>query len=161
MPVASPTWSISQDDADAIARALHRLIDEAHARCALVVDRGGQLLAAAGDQPACDPAALAALSAADFSAVDQMGCLIGETEFSSVFHQGQRDSLYLADIARRVILVVLFENRLTTVGLVRLKVRQAAGDLTELFQRIMARDAGGAARGVLAGAVDEIDQLFR
>jgi predicted regulator of Ras-like GTPase activity (Roadblock/LC7/MglB family) len=161
MPVAAPSWSFTQDDADIVAHALRRLLQESGARCVLLVDRGGQLVTTVGDQPAFDPAAFATLTAADFSANDQLARLIGETDFSSLFHQGERESIFLSDVARRVILVVLFENRLTTVGLVRLMVRQAIGDLTPLFQRITARDAGGAARGVLAGAEHEIDQLFR
>ena len=48
--------------------------------------------------------------------------MLGETEFGALFHQGERESMYLADVARRVILVVLFDNR-TTLGLV-----QAAGE---------------------------------
>jgi hypothetical protein len=68
--------------------------------------------------------------------------------------------MYLADVARRVILVVLFDNR-TTLGLVRLKVKQAVDDLTELFTRVFARPTGEGAPNVLAGADDEIDKLFQ
>jgi hypothetical protein len=50
-----------------------------------------------------------------------------------LFHQGERESLYLADIARRVILVVLFDNR-TTLGLVRLRVKRRCEELTALFE---------------------------
>ena len=38
--------------------------------------------------------------------------------------------MYLADVARRVILVVLFDNR-TTLGLVRLKMKQTVDELTQ------------------------------
>ena len=43
--------------------------------------------------------------------------------------------MYLADIARRVILVVLFDNR-TTLGLVRLKMKQTVDELTQLFEQV-------------------------
>ena len=69
--------------------------------------------------------------------------------------------MYLADIARRVILVVLFDNR-TTLGLVRLKMRQTVQLLTQLFEQVFARGAAGAsAPNILAGADDEIDKLFQ
>ena len=70
--------------------------------------------------------------------------------------------MYLADVARRVILVVLFDNR-TTLGLVRLKMKHAVEDLTRLFQEVFQRGrAGHAARpNILAGADDEIDRLFQ
>ncbi len=69
--------------------------------------------------------------------------------------------MYLADIARRVILVVLFDNR-TTVGMVRLRVKQTVSDLNELFEEMFSRQAldGQQEGGLLEGAEDEIDKLF-
>jgi len=125
------------------------------------VDRTGQLVATVGEQPTFDPTAFATLTAADFSANDQLARLIGENDFNTLFHQGEKESMYLADVARRVILVVLFDNR-TTLGLVRLKMKQAVDDLTELFTRVFARPAGeGSKNDLLAGADDEIDKLFQ
>ena len=94
---------------------------------------------------------------------DQLAKLIGENDFSSLFHQGEKESMYLADVARRVILVVLFDNR-TTLGLVRLKLRHTVGELTQLFESVFTRSASEHAAGapsVLAGADDEIDKLFQ
>ena len=51
--------------------------------------------------------------------------------------------MYLADVARRVILVVLFDNR-TTLGLVKLRVRGTVGDLTQVFTEMFTRDGGAA-----------------
>src|SRR5919107_1801739 len=88
--------------------------------------------------------------------------LIGETDFNSLFHQGEKESMYLADVARRVILVVLFDNR-TTLGLVRLKMKQVVEELAKLFEQVFARPTGtqGGAPGLLSGADDEIDKLFQ
>jgi hypothetical protein len=70
--------------------------------------------------------------------------------------------MYLADVARRVILVVLFDNR-TTLGLVRLKMKLAVDELTRLFEAVFARGQTGAPAqpNILAGADDEIDRLFQ
>ncbi len=71
--------------------------------------------------------------------------------------------MYLADVARRVILVVLFDNR-TTLGLVRLKMKLAVEDLTQLFHRCSRAEAptGRPLCPIcLAGADDEIDRLFQ
>ena len=64
--------------------------------------------------------------------------MIGEPEFGALFHQGEKESMYLADIARRVILVVLFDNR-TTLGLVKLRVKQTVLDLTQVFHEMFTR----------------------
>jgi hypothetical protein len=70
--------------------------------------------------------------------------------------------MYLADIAKRVILVVLFDQR-ATLGLVKLKARTVVGNLNRVFEEMFNRvGTGGATQqpGLLQGADDEIDKLF-
>ena len=157
------TWSLEEGDFKRITEHLSALLRESNARCALLVDRTGQLLANAGEQLSFDPAAFASLTAADFSANDQLAKMIGEPEFASLFHQGEKESMYLADVARRVILVVLFDQR-TTVGMVRLRVKQTVTDLARVFEEMFSRAApppgAKVEGGPLAGAEDEIDKLF-
>lgn len=162
MASGSASWSFTEEDFGAITHSLQKFLFDANARCALLVDRTGQLVATVGEQPTFDPTAFATLTAADFSANDQLAKLIGENDFNSLFHQGETASMYLADVARRVILVVLFDNR-TTLGLVRLKMKETVGDLTRLFEQVFARAQSGQAAqpSVLAGADDEIDKLFQ
>ena len=162
MAVGSASWSFTEDDFGAITQSLQRFLYDSNARCALLVDRTGQLVATVGEQPNFDPTAFATLTAADFSANDQLARLIGETDFNSLFHQGEKESMYLADVARRIILVVLFDNR-TTLGLVRLKMKLVAEELTRLFEQVFARGSQGGQQQphLLAGADDEIDKLFQ
>ncbi len=160
-PSVSASWSFTEDDFGAITKSLDRFLIDCNARCALLVDRTGQLVATVGERPSFDPTAFATLTAADFSANDQLAKLIGEKDFNSLFHQGEKESMYLADIARRVILVVLFDNR-TTLGMVRLKLRHTVGELSQLFETVFTRSAHAAgAPNILAGADDEIDKLFQ
>ena len=161
MSVGSASWSFTEDDFAAITTSLQKFLFESNARCALLVDRSGQLVATVGEQPHFDPTAFATLTAADFSANDQLAKLIGESDFNSLFHQGEKESMYLADVARRVILVVLFDTR-TTLGLVRLKMKETVVELTKLFEQVFSRGTGADAQvqGLLHGAEDEIDKLF-
>lgn len=162
MPGAA-TWSLDESDYQRISHLLNELLKESNARCALLVDRAGQLLASVGEQMSFDPTAFASLTAADFSANDQLAQMLGEPEFASLFHQGEKESMYLADVARRVILVVLFDER-TTVGMVRLRVKQTVSDLAAVFDAMFGRTASDGAKpkegGLLEGADDEIDKLF-
>jgi predicted regulator of Ras-like GTPase activity (Roadblock/LC7/MglB family) len=161
MPLGAASWSFTEDDYGAIERSLQQFLSESNSRCALLVDRAGQLIATVGEAPRFDPTAFATLTAADFSANDQLARLIGESEFNSLFHQGEQESMYLVDIARRVILVILFDGR-TTLGLVRLKVKTAAEELNRIFMEMFQRaDEAEAAPNLLAGADDEIDRLFQ
>ena len=126
------------------------------------MDRTGQLVATVGENPAFDAVAFASLTAADFSANDQLAKMIGEPEFGSLFHQGERESMYLADVARRVILVVLFDNR-TTLGMVKLRVKSTVGELSQVFNDMFTRGTAGTAQvetGFVGEAEDEIDKLF-
>src|SRR3954470_168076 len=158
MPVGAASWSFTEDDYGAIMRSLQQFLYDSNARCALLVDRSGQLVATVGEQPRFDATAFATLTAADFSANDQLARLIGETEFNSLFHQGEQESMYLVDIARRVILVILFDNR-TTLGLVRLKMKLVVEELSKLFEQVFSRSASAKTPNILAGADDEIDKL--
>ena len=161
MPAGAASWSFTEDDFGAMTHALQRFLFDSNARCALLVDRTGQLVATVGEQPHFDPTAFATLTAADFSANDQLARLIGEPDFTALFHQGERESMYVADIARRVILVTLFDNR-TSLGLVRIKMKETVAELSRLFEAVFTRGASGAPQppSILAGADDEIDELF-
>ena len=91
MSYGAASWSFTKDDQTAISQVLERFLSESQAKCALLVDRSGQLVATVGEQPSFDPQAFATLTAADFSANDQLAKLIGENDFNSLFHQGERN----------------------------------------------------------------------
>ena len=156
------SWAFHEEDSLRIRGVLADFLRDASARTALLVDRAGQMLVAVGEPPAFDPTAFASLTAADFSANDQLARLLGEGDFGTLFHQGERESLYLADIARRVILVVLFDNR-TTLGLVKLRMKSAVAELTSIFTAMFARNtavAGPVDSAFVGEAEDELDKLF-
>jgi len=157
------SWSFNESDYRQIQQLLQAFLRDSNARCALLVDRTGQLVATVGEPPQFDPTSFASLTAADFSANDQLAKMIGEAEFASLVHQGEKESMYLADVARRVILVVLFDQR-ATLGLVKLKAKATVEALNLVFQAMFDRvGAGGGAaetKGILHGAEDEIDKLF-
>ena len=159
MQPAASSWSFEQDDLNAIVRTITRFLGETGARSALLVDRSGQLVTTVGEALPFDPMTFATLTAADFSANDQLARMIGEPEFGSLFHQGEKESMYLADIARRVILVVLFDNR-TTLGLVKLRVR---GTVVDVVRELLARGRGEELLAVVSKLVArnaELEQLL-
>ncbi|MDO8500777.1 MAG: roadblock/LC7 domain-containing protein [Gemmatimonadaceae bacterium] len=155
------TWSFDEEDLAALTRTVDRFLTETGAHSALIADRAGQLVATMGQPMSFDPTVFATLTAADFSANDQLARLIGETDFTTLFHQGEKESIYVADVARRLILVTLFDNR-TPIGLVRLKMKPVVEELTANLDRafVRARESGTTRPNILAGAADEIDELF-
>ena len=155
------SWAFEAEDAERVDRLLRSFLAESEARAALLVERTGQLIGSAGECAHLDLPAFASLAAADFSANDQLAAMLGEQEFSSLYHQGERESLYLVDVARRVILVVLFDQR-ATLGMIRIRVRGVVRELAALFEELFARSPARArVEGAWADAAEgEIDRLF-
>ena len=118
-----------------IKESLQRLASDANANVVFLVDKNGQQIAAVGDVQSIDTTSLASLTAGNVAATDGLARLIGEREFSILFHEGERDNIHISIVAQRVILVVIFDER-TSLGLVRLRVRRAMAELENIFRDI-------------------------
>ena len=118
-----------------IKESLQRLASDANANVVFLVDKNGQQIAAVGDLQSLDTTSLASLTAGNVAATDGLARLIGEREFSILFHEGERDNIHISIVAQRVILVVIFDER-TSLGLVRLRVRRAMQELEKVFEDI-------------------------
>lgn len=136
---------------------------EAGVRTAMVLDRAGRLIVQAGEQNDFDVTTFASLAAADFAAGDQLAVLLGEREFASLYHHGEQQSMYLADVGGRAILAVLFDSH-TTLGLVRVMSRKYVPQLGGVFDDAAARGVPGGQVHMDAEWVEEveteIDRLF-
>ena len=93
--------------------------------------------------------------------------LLGEKEFTILFHEGEKDNIHISLIGQRVILVVIFDQR-SSLGLVRLRVKKAAEALGRIFDEIASKsekekvEGGKAADSPFAEISDEdIDNLFK
>lgn len=70
-----------------------------------------------------DSTAFAALAAGNFAAVDAMAKLVGETEFSLLFHKGEKSSIHFSKVTDDTLLIVMFSKDVS-LGMVRLKVAE-------------------------------------
>ena len=143
-----------------------RLRTDSNAKLVFLVDKNGQQIAAQGDLENLDATSLASLTAGNVAATDGLAKLIGEKEFSILFHEGERDNIHISIVAQRVILVVIFDNR-SSLGLVRLRVRKASQELTEVFEKIVRKitDEKESGRQEVASPFaeitdEDIDSLF-
>jgi predicted regulator of Ras-like GTPase activity (Roadblock/LC7/MglB family) len=128
-------WAIFEEDYWAINNVLDDLLRSSRASNVVLIDRTGQLVSQCGPEVDFDLTSFASLCAADFEANYQLAKLIGERDFSTLFHQGARESMYLAKISKGVVLVVLF-TKSTTLGLVRLRVKRAVEELNDIIERL-------------------------
>ncbi|MFT5233206.1 MAG: putative regulator of Ras-like GTPase activity (Roadblock/LC7/MglB family) [Candidatus Krumholzibacteriia bacterium] len=128
-------WAIFEEDYWAINNVLEDLLKSSRSSNVLLIDRTGQLISQIGPEVEFDLTSFASLCAADFEANYQLAKLIGEKDFSTLFHQGAKDSMYLGKIEKGVVLVVLF-NKSTTLGLVRLRVKRAVEELNVVIDKL-------------------------
>ena len=153
------------EDFRRLQQVLRRLRQEADAGIVLLVDKNGQRIASVGDVDSLDMTALASLTAGNVAATDGLARVLGEREFSVLLHEGEKENIHLSIVAGKVILVVIFSDR-SSLGLVRLRVRQATVELAESFREITARMERepvlhAAIEPLLAEITDEdIDRLF-
>ena len=131
-----------KEDMDRIAKILDAFLKNANARCVLLDDKDGHLVTKEGESSTYDMDTISALVAGSFAATKQMAKLLGEEEFSIMFHQGKKDNIQLSLVGERTILAVIFDDK-TTLGMVRLYASQVSSKLGELFSEIHERKSEG------------------
>jgi predicted regulator of Ras-like GTPase activity (Roadblock/LC7/MglB family) len=136
--MTTPDLVLYDEEFQRIKEALQRLRQDANANVVFLVDKNGQQIAAIGDLTTLDTTSLASLTAGNVAATDGLARLIGEKEFSILFHEGEKDNIHISIVAQRVILVVIFDER-SSLGLVRLRVRRATAELDKIFEDIAAK----------------------
>jgi predicted regulator of Ras-like GTPase activity (Roadblock/LC7/MglB family) len=149
-----------------IDEELQKLYLQTNAKVVFLVDKNGQLIASAGETHDIDTTSLASLTAGNIAATGGIARLLGEKEFTILFHEGEKDNIHISLIGQRVILVVIFDKR-SSLGLVRLRVKKSTESLVSIFNTIASKSAKEKVEGRLdespfAEISDEdIDNLFR
>src|SRR3990172_7433663 len=106
--MADPGLVMHEEEFRQIEGELAKLNQAANAKVTFLVDKNGQLIASAGETQGLDTTSLASLTAGNIAATGGMAHLLGEKEFSILFHEGERDNIHITLIGKRAILVVIF-----------------------------------------------------
>ena len=150
------------DDTEKIDTVMTRLLKGSEAKCTLLVDKDGHLISRHGFTQTLDTTALAALMAGSFASTSEIAKLVGEPEFSVLFHQGKKDHIHMCLVGDRSILTVIFDDR-TTIGMVRLYAKEAAEELQRIFNSVMKRvDSAdqGLSEEFTSSAEDKLEDIF-
>jgi len=153
-----------EEEFQELNRVIDRLLREANAKVIFLVDKNGQLISGVGETDRFDTTSLASLTAGNIAATGGLAKLIGEKEFSILFHEGEKDNLHISIVSGRVILVVLFDNR-SSLGLVRLRVKKSSEELSAIFDKLVRKaedkEKKGSSDFPFAEITDDdIDNLF-
>jgi len=147
-----------------ISAVIDKLLRESNAKVIFLVDKNGQLIAGCGETENLDTTSLASLTAGNIAATGGLAKLIGEKEFSILFHEGEKDNIHISIVAQRVILVVIFDHR-SSLGLVRLRVKKASDELATVFEDLAEKATEVEKTGNVDSPFaeitdDDIDNLF-
>ena len=150
-----------KDDVDRIDKLLAEFLRLSGAKCALLIDKEGHLVTKRGELRTIDIDTISALVAGSFAATKEMARLLGEDEFTAMFHQGERDNIQLSLVGDRTLLTILFDDR-TTVGMVRLYAGETAKKLADIYHDAMNRTDVDPGLGEEYGtdAKKTLDKLF-
>jgi predicted regulator of Ras-like GTPase activity (Roadblock/LC7/MglB family) len=129
---------IHESDAARIDAVLRRFLSDSSCSAALLIDRSGQPLAEAGTARTLDVGSIGALAAAAFSSTAALAQLLGESEFSVLFHEGVKESMHVSTVDQQTILLAIFDER-TTIGMVRLFAREACASIGGALQETRKR----------------------
>ena len=155
---------ILEGDYASFTKILEKLGRDSNAKLVFLLDKNGQQIASTGNLDGIDPTSLASLAAGNVAATEGLAQLIGEQEFSILFHEGQNENLHINVVGGRAILLVQFDER-SSLGLVRLRVKKASVDLSAVLEDIEARSEAQRAATVGSSPFseitdDDIDALF-
>jgi predicted regulator of Ras-like GTPase activity (Roadblock/LC7/MglB family) len=107
-----------EEDINSINAILADYIGRCDAAAALVIDKGGFLIAHQGDDQQFDLTTIAALASGAFLANQTIANLVHEDNFDSVYQQGGKYSMFCANIDEFCLLMVVFPSK-TGVGVVK------------------------------------------
>ena len=116
-----------------IEGVLEEFLELSKAKSAMLVDKDGHLITKRGHTGEFDTDTISALVAGSFAATKEVARMLGEDEFSVLFHQGRKGNIQLALIGDRTLAAIVFDDR-TTVGLVRLYAADMVRKLEAIFE---------------------------
>ncbi|HEY3267897.1 MAG TPA: roadblock/LC7 domain-containing protein [Armatimonadota bacterium] len=136
---------------------LKSFLRESQGKCAILVDRDGQMLAKQGFTQNLDTVSLSALTAGAIASTQEIARLLGEPEFSVLFHQGTHDHIHFSLVGSRAILMSVFDDR-TTIGLIRLVAAQSVDALASLLEapHLPPLNFGDDMHGTVAAELDRV-----
>ncbi len=102
--------------------------------CVIFIDMAGNIVVNLDDGAIKhDVYSLAALAAGNFGAVSAMAQMIGEEDFSLLFHKGEKESIHFSKVLADFLLIIIFGHEIS-LGLLRLKVTESIEKIEKILK---------------------------
>ena len=126
-------YKLGIEQLEKIQEVLSEDLIEAGAHLVILIDVAGNIISTL-DNGECehDVYSLAALAAGNFGAVNSMAKMLGESEFSVLFHKGDKEHMHFSKVKEDFLLINIFGNA-TSLGYLRLKVAGASDKLEKIL----------------------------
>ena len=113
---------VSQEQLEKIDEILTEKLIKIGVDCVIIIDMAGNIITAKDNGTSkYDVYSFAALAAGNFATVDAMAKLVGEQEFSLLFHKGTECNIHFSKIDDELLLITMFGKSIS-LGFLRLNV---------------------------------------
>jgi predicted regulator of Ras-like GTPase activity (Roadblock/LC7/MglB family) len=126
---------IGADGVRELDSALSKILRSAQCETAMVINKSGQLVSHQTKNGDTDKVSIAALAAGGFASSAAIAQLIGETEFETLYYEGAANNLYVAQIDKNNIILLVFKNRLI-LEKVRTVVDNSKLNIVEILKKV-------------------------
>ena len=130
-----------EEDIFYLDRALSDLLKSTDATAALILDKGGFLITHHGDTSQFDVTTISALASGAYLANQTIANLVSETNFDSVYQQGENFSMFTTNVDEHSLLLVIFPAQVG-VGIVKYHAGQTRERIAAQMQAAQQRDPG-------------------
>jgi predicted regulator of Ras-like GTPase activity (Roadblock/LC7/MglB family) len=133
------SYTLGQKQLDRIEDILKTDLIDNGVRCVYLIDMAGNVITNLDDgENQHDIYSLAALAAGNFGAVSAMAKIIGENEFSLMFHKGQKEHIHFNKATPEFLLITIFGNDIS-LGFLRMKVGESVEQLRVILEYLTSK----------------------
>ena len=128
-------YVLDQEQLNNIEDVLEKDLMELSIHSVILIDMAGNIIANVDDgEVEHDIYSLAALAAGNFGAVSTMAQMIGEEEFSLLFHKGEKECIHFSKVLTDFLLITIFGHD-TSLGFLRLKVTEVINKIEKILEQ--------------------------
>jgi len=127
-------YILDSEQLDSIQEIIEEDLADLGVHCVLLIDVSGNIIANYDNGKfQHDIYSLAALAAGNFGAVSTMANLVGENEFSLLFHKGENENIHFSKVSDNFLLINIF-GKDVSLGFLRMKAAESIVKIEKIIR---------------------------